>query len=227
MRADRFVYRMNPGLGIPDPFPGQPTGDNAQIHIHVMRFGQKPKTPVEITLTRTAGFPESALGIGPQYAGTYNETTVDGVATFNITAFNPGNPRHFIDGQVYFLDYEFTNIQGYIKSSSDIISIHVYQQLLKGKEVDFIPTWDGEIRDILVQYGWLYPIMSRFGLLRYESVVLNKDQIKMVLTKPIEDALHMPVTRDLSHDKLQLILTWMEKGTPRAQMDIVNTNGNN
>ncbi len=250
MRADRFVYRMNPGMTtIQDPPPGHPTGATADIHIYVTKFGQKPTTPVEITLTslspqkatnysaNTVGqggtlgtanlaVPESALGIGPQYATTYKATTVDGVATFNITAFNPGNPRGYIDGQIYFLDYEFTNIQNYIKDKDDLISIQVYQQLLNGKGLGYIPTWDGEIRDILAQYGKLYPIMSRFGLQNYESVVMNKVQIKNVLKQPIEAPLHMPVTRDLSHDKLQLILTWMDKNTPRTQADIAKANGN-
>ena len=93
--------------------------------------------------------------------------------------------------------------------------------------MDFIPTWDGEIRDILAQYGKLYPIMSRFGLQSYESIVMNKDQIKNALTQPIEAPLHMPVTRDLSQDRLQLILTWMNNNSPRTQADIAKANGNN
>ena len=213
------------------------------------KFGQTPPKPVEITLTSlppqqatnytantvaqagtlgTANLavPVSALRIGPQYANTYKATTVDGVATFNITAFNPGNPRGYVDGQIYFLDYELTNIKDYIKGKDDVISIHIYQQVLNGKGVGFIPTWDGEIRDILAKYGKLYSIISRFWLQSYESVVMNKEQIKNALTQPMEAPLHMPVTRDLSQDRLQLILAWMDNNTPRTQADIAKGTSN-
>jgi hypothetical protein len=241
IRANRFVYRMNPGIATTQE---QPFGSMASVNIHVLQFGQ-PASSVDITLTMkspqkaidytvntlaTSGtqgigclsMPQSALQISPQTVAT---TDTNGVAIFELTASDPGNPRGYVDGQVYFLDYGFANEtinDNYVAEPNDLISVHVYQQMVKstGTKPDYIPTWDGDIHDILSQYGKLYPIMSRFGLQSYESVVKNAGAIRTVLEKPIEDALYMPVIRDLSYDRLQLVLYWMDNNMPETTADI-------
>lgn len=236
MRADQFVYRMNPGV---TTSPSQPMGNSATVNVHLLKFG-KPAPGVAINLamkgpqeaidyTNSTMGTGGTLGIGslsmPQSAlhiASANVTTnADGIASFVLTASDPGNPRSYVDGQVYFLDYTFVDSRirdNYLAAAAELVSIQVYQQVLNPltSTPETIPTWDGEIRDILSQYGRLYPVMSRFALQSYESVVKNADAISTVLQKPIEDALHMPVTRDLSYDRLQQVLYWFENGMPRT-----------
>ena len=44
----------------------------------------------------------------------------------------------------------------------------------------------------------------------YESVVVNKSRIAMVFSVPEGDPRYMPVTRDLSPAKRQMIVDWFE-----------------
>jgi hypothetical protein len=65
----------------------------------------------------------------------------------------------------------------------------------------------------LTQYGNLYPIMSKrlVNLSDPASVKLHARIIKLAFTRDIADPNHMPVTRDLSEPKRQMILKWLDK----------------
>jgi hypothetical protein len=204
LRADQFVYRMNPGVTASDT---QPRGNTVQVDIYVSQFGQ-PAANVEVVMDS----PQAATS-GPnnaQDALTVSQSTVttdsNGVAQFELVATDPGNPRHFIDGQVYFISYHLINQP--VSPSASQINVHVYQD----QPTEVNPTWDGEIKQILSQYGKLYPIMTRFGLGDYESVKANSAAIATVFKKPMGDAIHMPVTRDLSISRCDLILKWIDSG---------------
>ena len=74
------------------------------------------------------------------------------------------------------------------------------------------PTWYADIQPILKQYGNLYPIMSKHlvDLGDYDSVVSHLKILKLAFSLPIEDPNHMPVTRDLSDARRDMILHWMD-----------------
>ena len=101
-------------------------------------------------------------------------------------------------------------MSGYIQCPDDLVSVLVFEH----KVLSQPPTWENSIGAILGQYGRLYPIMSRFGLTSHEEVKTNHAQIAAVLKRPLNDAFHMPVTRDLSESRRQLVLRWMENGMP-------------
>ncbi|MEY4581264.1 MAG: hypothetical protein RL701_5967 [Pseudomonadota bacterium] len=228
MRADQFVFRMNPGVAVSDPHL---SSDKATIDVFVSRFGTAPKdesvrvrmhlmTPQEsLTYTNntvgtggTPGLDEVKMGV-PDKALTFAQTVAvkNGRARFDLTATNPGNPRSFLDGQIYFLTYTFDPpVPGYVQGPDDVISLLVFEN----KVVSVTPTWANTIGEILSQYGRLYLIMSRFGLADHEQVKLNHEQIAAVLKRPLNDPFHMPVTRDLSESRRQLILKWMQSGMP-------------
>ena len=226
LRADEFVYRMNPGV---ESSPGQNRGATAEVSIHVNKFGLPvanetislvKKTPSQaaqytVNTLGTSGtlsisnvsVPESALVIEAQTV----TTDANGVASFSLKSTNPGNPRSYVDGQVYFLDYTFANEKaGLMQDPNDIVSVQVYQEDQMAGPL----TWNGGIRDILGMYGKLYPIMSQFELWDYASVVKNKQKILTVLTKPFDDPLYMPVIRDLSESKLKLVVDWLGEENP-------------
>jgi hypothetical protein len=242
VRADKFVFRMNPGI---ETMPQQPRGGTAEVAFYVTRFGQ-PAANVGLKVWKlnedeaikytsntlgTSGtrgiknlsVPQEALAmadaasITPPYSDSSITVATDagGIARLRLLASDPGSPRadQNIDGQVYFIRYTFadsTIAQSFTQDADDLVSVQVYSK----PNIPAQPTWENCIKDILPQYGKLYPIMGRFQLDDYRYVYQNRMAIKTVLSKPMEDALHMPVIRDLSIPRLNAILRWIESGAP-------------
>ena len=76
-------------------------------------------------------------------------------------------------------------------------------------------TWVDHIQPIFEQYYGLYPVMSNIlNLSNYTDVTLpyNIDLLRLALTQDFMAPGYMPVTRDLSPFKQQVILEWL--GTP-------------
>lgn len=227
MRADQFVFRMNPGAVTTD---ASGPIDMAQLEVGVRQFGAAPADGT-VTVALSMMSPEasytytnSTIGTGgtpglesvkigcPPDKLTFAATAKvqGGVATFTLAAQPPGNPRKFIDGQIYFLQYAFSPpVANYQQGPDDLVSVLVFDDVDQDK-----PTWENSIGSILGQYGRLYPIMWRFGLDSHDSVKQNAEQIKVVLERSMDDPFHMPVTRDLSKSRRALILKWMNSGMP-------------
>lgn len=227
MLADRFVFRMNPGIPTTS---ATPRGETATGQIYVTRFGQPlANTAVSLTMLTEAqalAYTKNTLGTSgtrglgnlsiPTSALQFTTTTTtneQGVASFELMASDPGDPRGALDGQIYFLRYQFQTPTPapYVQGPDELVSVQVYQQSTTSDL-----TWYGSIREILSQYGMLYPIMSNIGLSDYASVVRNHEMIETVLSRDILDPLHMPVTRDLSDSRRQLVLQWFAAGMPEG-----------
>ena len=227
LRADQFVFRMNPGV---ETTPTFPRGETATANVYVRKFGRTEGTEgLEIALhllseaaatqytsgtlgtSGTAGIenlsvPQDAL----QFTSATATVNAQGVATFEFSATNPGNPRGYVDGQVYFVRYGLTeSVPGFVADYDDILSFQVYEQVEVAN-----PTWANSIGSILGQYGQLYPVMAAFGLGNQASVIKNHEIIRKVLKLDFPDPLHMPVTRDMSESRRNLILQWMDDGMP-------------
>jgi len=94
------------------------------------------------------------------------------------------------------------------------------QERIAGIRRDFqLPRYQ-DIQPIFEQYGNLYPIMSKHlvDLGDYDSVVKHLKILELAFSLPIENPNYMPVTRDLSGHKREMILKWMrspgEAGLP-------------
>ncbi|MBC3919052.1 hypothetical protein H8L32_16290 [Undibacterium sp. CY18W] len=231
LRADQFVFRMNPGI---PTSPDQPNGATALVRLYATRFGQPA---ANISLQATLMSPEDSvtytsntMGTGgtsglkniaiPQNALSFNTapvlTNAQGMVELKIVGTDPGFPRasQNVDGQIYFVRYNFadqTIAKSYTQHPDDLISILLFSQQTFPEN----PTWDNCIQTILPQYAKLYPIMGRFKLDDYATVVQYAEPISVVLAKPIDDALHMPVIRDLSIQRTQVILKWFANKTPK------------
>lgn len=131
-------------------------------------------------------------------------TTDDGVAVLRVGVTDPGNPRDYIDGQVYGVrpvleETIFSPDAPYPFNPSDFISVLVWD--------DFHPpedpvTWWGSLQSVLQQFENLYPVMKRFVRLGdYDSVCENRDMLLLAFGLDAENPNHMPVTRDLSMAK--------------------------
>ena len=229
LRADQFIYRMNPGMTA----EGFGQGDTNTVDFYVRKFGEIPTTAVTIGLsvmnpTEAANYTLSTLGTmgtngieasnlsTPHDRLTLSQSSVqvqEGKASVTITGLDPGNPRGYVDGQVYFTTYNFSPpVADFHQDPNDLVSVQIYQQ----SPITGTATWVNGIGDILRQYGMLYPIMGRFQLWTYEGVVANHEKIQRVLGMDISQPLHMPVTRDLSAIRCKLIMDWFSAGMPRG-----------
>ena len=203
LRANQFVFRMNPGVATT---PENPRGKTATVEIHVLKFGKPVPDKTRIAMADInpgvsnppISTPENALTVSPASGVA---TTVGGIAKFKLKATDPGNPRGYINGQLYFKSYGFKNKSvndSYIQDPSDFISIQIYNQV-SGEEAI----------NILNKYGRLYKIM---GFLADDEKVeqpATRNMIKTLLSKPMADTVHMPVTRDLSDADKKRVIDWI------------------
>lgn len=162
---------------------------------------QSPPNPDSIPI----GTPQSAL----QMAATVT-TDAQGRAPIKLTASDPGNPRQFIDGQVYGVRYIWGAQEppDYNHDPTSFVSVLVHDSYT----YEDPPTWTTNVEPILGQYAKLYPYMTDkiVNLGNYQDVVSQKEAIRRVLSIPKDDPGYMQVTRDMSRDKLQMILKWLD-----------------
>jgi hypothetical protein len=202
VRADQFVFRLNPG-------------ESALIHLYATQFG------APLAAARVINFLDSTQigGLGPPVG--VPETALDfprsvvldefGQAYFQVAASDPGNPRGYIDGQVYGIRsaIEDTLAPGvaYPFDPSELVSLLVWNEFTPDRPV----TWYRSLQPIFQQYANLYPIMSRFvDLSDYKSVTANTYSLSAAFGLDPEDPNYMPVTRDLSRQKRKAILEWLK-----------------
>ncbi|WP_434624937.1 hypothetical protein [Azospirillum sp. B2RO_4] len=204
-RAESLVYATRYGQPVPGAsiaitqmgrIPGQGGG-----------FGvDQPSAPIP-----DMGVPEAAVTFttdsGPATGGTITANE-NGVARMEIATQSPGNPRGYIDGQVYLIDYRIPGQSNTARSTFDYVVLHVRDDF----DVPADPTWD-DIAPIMTQYGNLYPIMSKHlvDLSSEASCIRYADILQLAFSLPETDPNYMPVTRDLSVYKRDTILAWLDK----------------
>jgi Ferritin-like len=235
VRADQFVFRFNPTASASDSNTamlyasqrGQPI-PQAQISFlldpSIMQGfiqqvpgglpGPDVGTPVEgIFVFKDAATGQILPAQTPAGGGQpFYTITADaqGVAKLVIEASNPGNPRGYIDGQVYGLSYQLgpqPPAVGQVQNPSQILNFLVFSAY----EIPEQPTWVRDVYPIFLQYAQLYPVMRRIvDLANYGNVMQHVPILKNVFSAPMTDPNYMPVTRDLSAAKQQMILRWLD-----------------
>jgi len=230
VRADDCVVRLDPGK-------------SAGVALYASRYGHPLPGAAVVTSVNTGFMGGTGAGNQPLHppvktpqigtpadAITYPAsltTDATGVATLAIAAgpSGPGNPRGYIDGQLYGIGYQLGDPAAQTPTNQwDFISVLAFSPT----DVPAQPTWCGQIEPIFQQYGNLYPIMSKHlvDLGNYDSVVEHRRILRLAFSLPRADPNHMPVTRDLSDAKRDMILDWLDgppgggppvKGTPVAR----------
>jgi hypothetical protein len=217
VRADQFVFRLNPEEGV--------TAD-----VYATRFGHPYQGATVITVPVPGQLQQSSqIGQAPQVAMPADAIDYDsriitnehGVAQLRILARDPHHQRGYIDGQVYAIypvleDTIISPSNPYHHNQWNFISLLVWD----GFQPDDPPTWFGSIRPIFQQYANLYPVMKRFlDLGSYDSVCKNIQLLTFAFGLDTANPNSMPVTRDLSAAKRAAILRWLtdlpEDGMPR------------
>jgi hypothetical protein len=220
VRADNFTYRLSPG-------------ETAEVQLYATQYGElQDKAPIVVAFD-SSGLQQSN---GPDIATPENALTgfdpttpvlaKKGRAVLTLKASDPGNPRGYIDGQVYGVrplpQAVASNPSGSWVDPSDFISVLVFDAFEAPE-----PTWYGEMQPIFTQYGNLYPLMDRLiDLTSYDAIAANVQVLTFVFSLPETDPNSMPVTRDLSPAKRAAVLKWLStpgpdgkplKGTPPVE----------
>lgn len=222
-RADNFVHRMDPPL--------KDGGDaHANVGFKVTQWGEAVKgvtvslDPEGIDVSNNYWGPGPQNAVNPPQApypnintpadavrlSTQVTTGSDGWAHCPLRVSNPGNPRTYVDGQIYTIRYKLAIAGAAPQAHFDMVVIHARQ----AHEYENPPPWR-DIAEFMQQYDNLYPIMSRhlFSLADQRIFRENATLLSLAFSRPIDDPNHMPVTRDLSASKRQAVLNWLAQYT--------------
>ncbi|HEY3568237.1 MAG TPA: ferritin-like protein [Thermoanaerobaculia bacterium] len=206
IRADQFVFRLDSHASATTrlwateygrPLAGQPVAlafDNTYVEQQVTQ-GPVAGPPVGVP---ASGLHFEAPGV----------TDADGTITVTLTGNLDGNPRGYIDGQVYGVTYGLGTVPPAPGSRglSDILSPLVWSPYA----VPARPTWLDDVAPIFQQYANLYPVMRPIvDLANFGSLVKKIGLLKNVFKAPLSDPNYMPVTRDLSGPKREMLLRWL------------------
>jgi hypothetical protein len=220
VRADKFAFRVNPG-------------DDQQVRLFATRFGEPARNIQIVAIPTVENFGRGSIGdtdepdLPPQppsgvpaEAVSYlriSNTDSHGVATVNVSTRDPGKAR-FLDGQLYGVAFypvdalvddgpNLTVDRDYRHNPHHALSILVWSAT---PEVES-PTWTRDIKPIFELYANLYPVMKgMINLKEYEYVVENRKIIAMTMMLDQTHPNYMPVTRDLSRAKRELVLRWLD-----------------
>jgi Ferritin-like len=209
LRADDFVFRMSPG-------------DTEHTVVYATRFGQ-PAAGVRVSTQpdeSELGPPPPPVNVPPEGLASSVKpvkTNKDGRTKIALKAGDPGNPRRYIDGQVYGVAYSWDGDPA--PAQGNVLNALVWGAY----EAPAKPTWVADVQPILQQYANLYPAMRDvLDLADYDDVVRHSRALQLAMgsMKP-EDANYMPVTRDLSPAKRDMIVGWL-KSAPRPPIFRIN-----
>jgi hypothetical protein len=194
-------------------------GQSATVTLHAREFGE-PRGGLELPIGFDcqsqfdhANSPPAAL----RFPRTVT-TGPSGEAPIEI-ATGPPRPlpdrRSSIDSQVYFLGGEWESWGQISGSSQAAISVLVFNDAPPKDN----PTL-ADVQPVLNQYAVPYPGMTRrLDLSSYEAVSGSSAEVLEVISLPIDDPAHMPVTRDLSASRRLPIQTWIKNGCPEGEGD--------
>lgn len=120
--------------------------------------------------------------------------------------------RQFVDGQLYLFTHDYS-----MDPLGQPLTILIFENVPAVTD----PTWWQDIQPILFQYARLYPFMRSLIDLSDYSTMTNQafgipSKIEGAISLPHTHPAYMPVTRDLSVAKTNLILTWIKNGMPEG-----------
>jgi hypothetical protein len=197
----------------------QPNGTYLDVSESVLRLDAATSAEVELRATAFgAPKPGQAIGLimGAKTAAAAASgltfpasvtTGGDGRASVKLTAGDPRHPRRDIDGAVYLVVVSWGLAP---LDPRALIIVRVFDAV----PAVVSPKW-ADVRDTLVEYARLYPYMSTFvDLSDYAKVKAMAPAIDLTLSRNIDDAGYMPVTRDLSDGKSKMIRRWIKGGCP-------------
>ncbi|XP_035658214.1 uncharacterized protein LOC118403580 isoform X2 [Branchiostoma floridae] len=135
----------------------------------------------------------------------------NGICDLKFKSLDPGRPRkqNQLDGQLYKYVIHAQNSSEEealeVKDLTVCIVVYSAHNYTPGRV-----TWYNDVYPIFQQYANLYPVMKPIiNLASYEDVTAKLRLLEYALTLPESHPNHMPITRDLSQPKRDMILSWV------------------
>lgn len=188
-------------------------GGTATVQVMARRFGlpvagQEPLTTQVSTIINKLGQTAPSSNVAVAWS---NPTDSNGLGTLTVStvAQDPVLPayRDPMDSQVYFVS--FTDPSGQpVGDGNANVSVLRFQ----GYTAPAVPTWEQDVGPVLQAYARLYPGMESIFNIGNEALVSQyapKLLARMNLAV-FQDPIYMPVTRDLSPQKVAMIVAWLK-----------------
>jgi hypothetical protein len=167
----------------------------AEATLVATRFG-RPAAGLRIALNPG---PESKVGV----PGTVT-TDQSGRARVELVGSDPGNPRQVVDGQIYSVTY---GPPEHPDRPYGRLAVRVFDR----HPVPPAPTWEADVQPLFQRYANLFPAMNHvLDLSNYNQVVRYGPMIVEKMLAPIQSPGYMPITRDLSPGKRDMIIKWLQ-----------------
>ncbi len=183
--ADNSVFRL------------YPEGKDAVAHTTLVatRFG-RPAAGLRIALS--AG-PDSKVDVPESVT-----TDRSGRARVELVGHDPGNPRSVVDGQIYQVLYGSPE-------QPDRPWGRLAVRVFDPHPVPAAPTWEADVQPIFQRFANLFPAMNHvLDLSNYNQVVRYGPMIVEKMLAPVQSPGYMPITRDLSPGKRDMIVKWLQ-----------------
>ena len=217
VRAEEFTFRLD---------PNHPDGNHFESTVYAAQYGAplaNPQLQVVVNAPTPSKMPASApVETTPQAAMSTNNipslaitTTVkddpvlnqQGVVQIGFQGPKIMNtPRDYIDGQLYTLSYNFSGEQTTVQQQFDNYAVLLFSTFAAPDT----PSWE-DVKPILTQYANLYPVMSKglFDFSKQEVADANAHIMYFVFSNmDVNDPDYMPVTRDMSYSKRQMLIQY-------------------
>ncbi|TAE80185.1 MAG: hypothetical protein EAY81_10655, partial [Bacteroidetes bacterium] len=210
--ADNFVQRID-------------TNQTVTVNLYAYKFGKplanqtitfkmqpptadKSKEQHRVPICETYGNNKPQDGLRFSATATTNN---NGMAQIAITGNSINNPRVYIDGQIYWIDYDTEGNSSNDPAMPGVKPMSITAHLRDDFSIPETPVWS-DIAQTMIQFANLYPIMSKFfiNFADPHALIAKKDILKFAFTRNILDPIYMPVTRDLSENKRLTILKWLD-----------------
>ncbi|XP_066283288.1 uncharacterized protein [Branchiostoma lanceolatum] len=200
------------------------------LTVFAARFG-RPKAGVFLSVQQynrpgvSTGEPADAIEIRAGDCRGHAKATTNayGIGAFHFKTNEEGldcsrrpSDREHLFGQLYIYSVTLSDDKSF---PPDLLtSTHLYCKLDKKDSY----TWHEDIYPILKLYENLYPVMKPlFNLANKMDVKRHLDPLYYTLGLPVENPNHMPVTRDLSPAKRDMVLDWLK---PKSRLSVPSPN---
>lgn len=206
VQADDFVFRLDPGAPQTTTLYARAFGAPASgqvIDLVVDNSAMEGQVQQGAVPGPEVGKPAGAVAFPPSVT-----TGPDGTAEVELVGADPGNPRKYIDGQVYGVRYDWrgADLSAFAPETTNVLSVLLWSGFATGGA----PTWIDHVEPVFYQYARLYPVMARvLDLTSYESCLEHLLSLQVVFGLPATHPNYMPVTRDLSTAKRTAIQQWL------------------
>lgn len=186
-------------------------GDNVTFDLWAFQWGKAlPNETLNLSAQPTQGTPAS-LVINDGSGSAVTDENGRAVFTVNTPANLDIPPaRQQLDSLIYELTGPWANLNGVTASSGILPAGLIVWSPYPDADMPN-PTWEGQVQPIFDEYMRIYPGMQQIMDLTDLSVVQgNLEALLTVLSLPFEAPHRMPVTRDLSTQKIEVIKTWLK-----------------